>query len=159
LGQPLGDLATDMLHEVWKRKKVTDMLPNSDLCRPHPNFDSAINRAIFESEIEGGVALDDLPVGAWIEVETTNHVYEVENRGDGKVLIAGHPEYCPRPVLVDLHGSTLGNQMIKMRFIGRGMKMEFRHPTFGVIRTGRVQEIRERKPVPRADVQIEREAC
>ena len=135
------------------------MLPNSDLCRPHPNFDSAINRAIFESEIEGGVALDDLPVGAWIEVETTNHVYEVENRGDGKVLIAGHPEYCPRPVLVDLHGSTLGNQMIKMRFIGRGMKMEFRHPTFGVIRTGRVQEIRERKPVPRAEVQIEREAC
>ena len=148
-----------MLREVWKRKKVTDMLPNSDHFRPHPNFDSAINRAICESEIEAGVALDDLPVGALIEVETTNHVYEVENRGDGKVLIAGHPEYCPRPVLVDLYGSTLGNQMIKVWFIGRGMKMEFRHPTLGVIRTARVQEIRVRKPVPPADVQIDRKAC
>ena len=142
-----------------KRKKVMDMLLNSDFFKPLPNFDSAINRAILESEMEGGMALDDLPVGALIEVETKNHLYEVENRGDGKVLIAGHPEYCPRPVLVDLHGSTWGNQMIKMRYIGRGMKMEFRHPTFGVIRTARVQEIRELKPAPRADGQIQRKAC
>jgi hypothetical protein len=123
------------------------------------HFDSAINRAIFESEMEGGVALDDLPVGALIEVETKNHVYQVENRGDGKVLIVGHPEYCPQPVLVDLYGSSGDNQMFRMWYIGRGMKMEFRHPTFGVIRTARVQEIRELGAPLWGDGQIERKAC
>jgi hypothetical protein len=39
--------------------------------------------------------------------------------------------------------------MIKLRFIGRGMKMEFGHPTHGVVLTSRVQEIRELKPAAR----------
>ena len=116
----------------------------SDVFKPHPNLDSAINRAIAQSEIEGGVALGDLPVRAVLEVETRNHVYHIENRGDGEVLISGHPEFCPEPVLVNLHGSTWGTPMIKVRFIGRGMKMEFGHPTLGVVITSRVQDIRER---------------
>jgi hypothetical protein len=44
-------------------------------------------------------------------------------------------------VLVDLHGSIGGATMIKMWFIGRGLKMEFRHPKFGVIRTSRVRNV------------------
>jgi len=118
-------------------------LPNSDFFVPHPNFDSAINRAICQSEIEGGVALDDLPLRAVLEVETKNNVYQIENRGDGKVMISGHAEYCPEPVMVHLHGSTWGTPMIKMRFIGRGMGMEFGHPIFGIVRTSKVRQIRE----------------
>ena len=52
------------------------------LFTPHPNFDDAINRAICQSEIEGGVALDALPPGTVLQVQTRNHLYRVENRGD-----------------------------------------------------------------------------
>src|SRR5438094_5794492 len=100
-----------------------NMLPMSEPFRPHPNLDDGINRAICHSEIEGGVMLDELPMGAAVEVETANNVYRVENRGDGEVLISGHPEFCPKPILVSFHGSTWGTPMIKVRFIGRGMAM------------------------------------
>jgi len=119
------------------------MLPLTEPFRPHPNFDDAINRAICQSEIEGGVSLDELPVGAVLDVQTANTLYRIENRGDGEVLISGHPEICPTPVLVNFHGSTWGTPMLKLRFIGRDMRMEFHHPEKGVVRTSRVSDIRE----------------
>lgn len=121
-----------------------NMLPLSEPFRPHPNFDDAINRAICQSEVEGGVSLDELPLGAVLDVETANNMYRIENRGDGVVLISGHPEICPTPVLVNFHGSTWGTSMLKLRFIGRDMSMEFRHPERGVVRTSRIRDIRER---------------
>jgi hypothetical protein len=100
-----------------------------------------------EPEVENGIALDDLAVGAVVEVETGHHTYRVENRGDGKILISGHPTYCPEPVLVELHGSTGGHAILKFHFIGRGMHLEFRHPELGVVRTSRIKDVRELKPV------------
>lgn len=120
--------------------------PKLDFFVPHPHLGDEINRNICQSEIEGGVLLDDLPVGAMLEVQTRHHTYTVENRGDRHVLIAGHPEYCPDPVLVAFHGSTWGKSMIKLYFIGRGMRMEFRHPMHGIVRTSKVEEIREVPP-------------
>src|ERR1700688_3429895 len=52
-----------------------NMLPHSEPFRPHPNFDDAINRAICQSEMEGGVGLDELPVGTVLDVETANNLY------------------------------------------------------------------------------------
>ena len=121
-----------------------NILPVAEPFRPHSNFGDAINRAICQSEIEGGVGLDALPIGAVVDVETANHLYRIENRGDGEVLISGHPEICPTPVLVRFHGSTWGTPMLKLRFIGRDMTMEFRHPRQGVVRTSRVRDIRQR---------------
>jgi hypothetical protein len=120
-----------------------NMLPLTEPFRPHPNFDDAINRAICQSEIEGGVSLDELPVGAVLDVQTSNTLYRVENRGDGEVLISGHSEICPTPVLVVFYGSTWGTPMLKVRFIGRDMRMEFFHPERGIVRTSRVRDIRE----------------
>ena len=120
-----------------------NMLSVAEPFRPHPNFDDAINRAICQSEIEGGVSLDRLPVGAILNVQTANTRYELENRGNGSMLISGHPEICPAPVLVNFHGSTWGSAMLKVGFIGREMSMEFRHPEKGIVRTSRIQEIRE----------------
>ena len=37
---------------------------------PHPNFCDEVNRNIVQSEIEGGVYLDELCEGAVLEVET-----------------------------------------------------------------------------------------
>ena len=125
-----------------------DYTAKDDFFRPHPNFDDAINRAICQSEIDGGVDVNQLLPGERLEVETHYHVYHITYEGDGEMMISGHPEFCPEPVRVHLSGSTWGTPMIKLRFIGRGMKMEFIHPTIGVIHTSRVREIRELPPEP-----------
>jgi len=115
-------------------------LPN--FFRPHPNLSDEVNRNIVQSEIEGGVNLDDLGEGATLEVETQNRLYTIVNCGQGKALISGHAKFCPYPVLVFIHGSTWGGSMLKVRFIGRGMRLEFRHPTYQTITTSRIVEIR-----------------
>lgn len=136
----------DMISTRHLRPRRDPLTP--DLFIPHPNLDDAINRNICQSEIEGGVFLDKLEVGAILEVETRNRRYCVEKRGDNQILIHGHPKFCPDPVVVELRGSTWGGSMIKVGFIGREMRLEFRHPSFGVILTSRIEDIREcvRKP-------------
>jgi len=119
----------------------------TDSFRPHPNLGDEINRNICQSEIEGGVFLDSLPVGAVLQVETKNRHYDIENRGGGDVLIAGHPLFCPQPVRVSVHGSTWGHSLLRLHFIGRGMRLEYRHPVHGVIQTSGIREIRERPRV------------
>jgi hypothetical protein len=109
---------------------------------PHPNFSDEVNRNIVQSEIEGGVCLDDLSEGALLEVETQNRWYTILIRSRGKELIWGHPQYCPDPVPVSIAGSTWGGSMLKLRFIGRGMRLEFRHPVFRTIITSRIVDIR-----------------
>jgi hypothetical protein len=117
------------------------MLPNSHSHEHGSSYGPLISPA-FQPAREEGVSLDDLAVGAVVEVVTGHHTYRLENRGGGEVLISGHPVYCPEPVLVDLHGSISDGQ-IKMWFIGRGMRLEFRHPTLGLVQTSRVREIHE----------------
>jgi hypothetical protein len=117
-------------------------VPDPKLFMPHPNFSDEVNRNIVQSEIEGGVRLDDLSAGAVLEVETQNHWYTILIRDRGMELISGHPQYCPDPVAVRIAGSTWGGSMLKLRFIGRGMHLEFWHPVFRTIITSRILDIR-----------------
>ena len=133
----------DMEAKMILRSPAMVVDPAAGRFRPHPSLGDAINDNICRSEIEGGVSLDELPVGAELEVETANHIYSIEKRGHGLILIAGHPAYCPVPVLCRLHGSTWGRSMLRLHYIGRGMFLEFSHPEYGVIRTSRIVEIRE----------------
>ena len=126
------------------------MLGTVNHADPIPGFDPISAGSVWTPEKEAGVAIDELPVGTVLEVETIHHSYLLENCGNGKVLISGHPDYCPEPVLVDFHGATDSTHMIKMWVIERGMHMQFGHPTLGVIRTSRVREIRELRAVVRA---------
>ena len=98
-------------------------------------------RLIVRSEIEGGLRLGSLENGARVLVETLNRLYELEVRGD-QVWISGHPEFCPSPVPVDVRGSSWGGSMLKRAFIGRGMHMEFQHPTHATITTSKIVSIR-----------------
>ncbi len=112
--------------------------------RPHPNLSDEVNHNIAQSEIEGGVYLDRLGQGSTLSVQTVHRRYTVVNCGDGWALISGHPRYCPDPLLVRLLGSNWGGSMLKMRFIGRSMRMEFQHPEYPTpIITSRIVEIRE----------------
>jgi hypothetical protein len=113
------------------------------LFRPHPNLADEVNCAICKSEVEGGVFLDALPPGTNLEVQTENRAYHLVAQGKGKALISGHPDFCPSPVLVGIHGSTWGGSMLKVGYLGRGMRMEFGHHPFGIITTSRIREIRQ----------------
>ena len=118
-------------------------IPEPDLFVPNPHLDDSINRNIIQSEIEGGVYLRDLPPGSALSMETRNRVYEIVVLEDGAALISGHPEFCPEPAEVQIHGSTWGGSMIKTKFIGRGMHLEFEHPLFRTIFTSQIVDIRE----------------
>jgi hypothetical protein len=112
---------------------------------PHPNLSDEVNANIVHSEIEGGVSLGDLPPSTVLEIQTQHHRYTAVFLGESQALISGHPEYCPEPVLVAIAGSTWGGSMLKLRYIGRGMHLEFCHPEYRTpIVTSRIQEVRER---------------
>jgi hypothetical protein len=111
---------------------------------PHPNFSDEVNRHIVQSQVEGGVFLEDLSPSTVLQIETKYHSYTAVVLGGSQALICGHPEYCPRPVRVDIAGSTWGGSMLKLRFVGRGMHLEFYHPKYRTpIVTSPIQEIRE----------------
>jgi len=80
-------------------------------------------------------------------VETQNRWYTIVVGRRGQDLIWGHPKYCPEPVVVRIEGSTWGVSMLKVRFVGREMRLEFQHPTFRRIVTSRIVEIRARDPL------------
>jgi hypothetical protein len=111
---------------------------------PHFNLSDEVNRQIIQSEIEGGVFLKDLPPETVLQIQTEHHLYTAVLMDDDSALISGHPEYCPQPVLVAITGSTWGGSMLKRRFVGRGMRLEFSHPEYKTpIVTSSIQEIRE----------------
>ncbi len=115
---------------------------NPDLFRGLSNFSDEINNRIVQSEIEGGVRLEDLPGGASLVVETENRSYEVRMGENGSAYISGHPVFCPKPTLVSIHGSSWGGSMLKVAYIGRGMHLEFHHPEYQTITTSKIVEIR-----------------
>lgn len=90
-----------------------------------------------------GLAMNELPVGAVVEVETGHHTYRVKNLGEGRILINGHPQICPEPLPVELHGSIKDGCILKEWFIGPGMKLAFQHPNLGAIQTSRIRTVRE----------------
>ena len=116
----------------------------ASLFAPHPNLSDEVNHHIVQSEIEGGVFLKDLPSATVLQIQTQHHCYTAVLLNDGSALISGHPQYCPQPVLVAIAGSTWGGSMLKRRFVGRGMHLEFCHPEYRTpIVTSPIKEIRE----------------
>ena len=121
--------------------------------RPHPNLSDTVNSQIVQSEIEGGVSLQDLAPDTTLLVLTQHSCYKLVLQGESQALISGHPQYCPEPVLVTVEGCTWGGSMLKPRYIGRGMHLEFRHPGYAApIVTSRIEEIQplheaHRRPV------------
>jgi hypothetical protein len=121
---------------------------------PHPNLSDKVNGGIIQSEIEGGVFLHDLPPSTVLEIQTMHHCYRAVLLGGSDVLISGHPEFCPEPVLVAIAGSTWGGSMLKLQFVGRGMHLEFHHPEYPTpIITSAIQDIRDYQSPPAVQVE------
>lgn len=87
----------------------------------HPQFESNI----VHSELEGGVRMNDVPVGSTIKVKTRSRLYIIKKIGNDEYTMEGHPEYCPTPTKVRIDGSTWGGSSIKDMYIGIGMLLEF----------------------------------
>jgi hypothetical protein len=130
---------------MWLVTGKENFLSTTSFELPHRNLSDQINSRLIQSEIEGGVYLEDLAPGDVIEVETRNHAYKLVNHGAGHALISGHPEFCPHPVLVRVEGSNWGGSLLKVSFIGRGMCLEFRHPQYHTITTSPIVDIRQLK--------------
>jgi hypothetical protein len=124
-------------------ENMIDVGHSSEVQIPNPRLGDQVNRNIIHSETEGGVYLRNLPVEAKLHIQTENRLYTLINRGRGEALLCGHPEFCPRPVAVMIHGSTWGGSMLKTGFLGRGMRLEFQHPDYEKpILTSRIVELR-----------------
>jgi hypothetical protein len=106
-------------------------------------FLSRPDAKLHDEGIDEGIALDDVAEDTVIEVETRHHVYHIQNLGDGRALISGHPELCPQPVEVDMIASSWNGNSLRMRFLGKGAQMEFCHPERGFVRTSRIVNVRE----------------
>jgi hypothetical protein len=116
---------------------------SANMFRPNPYLADAINGAVVQSEIEGGVYVRDLLTGRALEVKTQHRTYFVIRR-DKATLIWGHPKYCPNPIPVVISGSNWGGSMLMRGFIGRGMHLEFRHPEYSTpIITSRIRDVTE----------------
>ena len=114
---------------------------------PHANLSDDVNSNIVQSEIEGGVFLSELRPRTVLQIQTQHHCYTALFLGDNQALIWGHPEFCPQPVPVAIAGSTWGGTMLKVRYVGRGMRLEFHHPSYRTpIVTSPIREINERRP-------------
>lgn len=111
--------------------------------KPSPYLDDKVNANIARSEIEGGAYLKTLAVGSRLLVVTELQVLTIENRADG-FWISGHPEICPQPRLAYIAGSTWGGSMLKMDFIGVGMRLEFKLAGRDeVFRTSEILDVQE----------------
>lgn len=88
---------------------------------------SSILKAISDSDKAGGVYLKDLKPGSILEVKTRNTTYEIRHDPDqeGQWMIHGHPKYCPDWTKASIAGSTFGGSMLKMKYVGVGMYLEF----------------------------------
>ena len=59
------------------RMDTKAVIPDSKPSLPYPNLSDEVNRNAVQSEIEGGVCLDDLSEGVRLEVETQHRWYTI----------------------------------------------------------------------------------
>ena len=121
---------------------TTEILAGTAMFAANPHLADTVNHNIIQSEIEGGVHLRDLPPGSVLSIQTRNRVYRIVILGEETALISGHPEFCPGPAEVRINGSTWGGSMLKTRYVGRGMHLEFEHPVHRTILTSPIIDIR-----------------
>lgn len=143
MATPLAKSPPALGHQAMQEAFLMRDLSSPSLFEISPNLSDEVNRQIVRSEIEGGVYLRDLHCGDALQIEIQDWVCTFQYCGENEALVGGHGRICPQPVRVQVAGSTWGGSMLKQHFIGRGMHLEFIHPTLGRVVTAAIREIRE----------------
>lgn len=101
----------------------------SEPFKPHPNLDDKLNQAIEDSELQGGLDLETLPVAMKVEVWLEDGGRLVLEKKEDGYYISGDATSCPTSTKVVWIGSVWGHSTsIKLNFVGRGMNLQFRLP-------------------------------
>lgn len=88
-----------------------------------------LDSAIAHSERNGGVWLENLAVGEAIQVLTTGTPLIIHKK-ETNYTIVGDPKHCPEETKALINGSTWGGSMLKMKFVGIGMYLEYKTPAY-----------------------------
>lgn len=104
------------------------------------NLHPQIEANMAQSEADGGVWLKDVPVGKMLLVQTNNTLYKIEHREDGW-WIEGNQRFCPIPTKTTISGSTWGGSMLKIGFVGVGMRLEFHLEGFPTLTTSFISNV------------------
>lgn len=91
---------------------------------PSEHLSDDINKNIMQSELDGGLKLEEIEVGETIKVQTRNTLYTIKKIANDEYEISGNEKFCSVPKKCYIAGSTWGGSMLKMGFIGLGMFME-----------------------------------
>lgn len=92
-------------------------------------------------DAEGGIELSQIRPGTILEVQTRNNAYTVIPQESGEMLIWGHPQYCPDPILTTGLGSAYVTGVVRQGYVGPGMRLTF--PTEGRrVLTSRIVSLR-----------------
>lgn len=104
-----------------------------------PNVTGSGLQLPFDSE--GGIDLSQIHPGTILEIQTKNNSYTVIPQLSGEMLIWGHPQYCPEPMLTTGLGSAYITGEVRQGYVGPGMRLTF--PTEGRrVLTSRIVSLR-----------------
>lgn len=124
------------------------------------HIDPRLVALMKKSEKDGGILLKDVPDPdeAVVEVYTQNSLYEIAiiDTEKHEVAVRGNGRVFPEPELCYLRGSTWGGSMVKIGWIGVGMRLEVNGDTSGLVSTSAVKTIKVKKDRARADAMRQR---
>ena len=110
------------------------------------HLDPLIVARIEQSDRDGGVFLKEPSPGSKLDVYTKNSCYEIEviDGEKGQVKIKGGRSFLDWETIT-ISGSTWGGSMLKINFIGIGMRLELYRKGGGDILTSTINEIWKKK--------------
>jgi len=88
----------------------------------------------------------NLAPGTLVEVETKSRCYQIESIEGNRVLISGHPDYCPEPVTAWLGGSIAADGSLDFGLIENGRRMMVVFGDGHPVTTSKVQHVRLSRP-------------
>ena len=93
-------------------------------------------------DAEGGIELSQMRPGTILEVQTRNNAYTVIPQESGEMLIWGHPQYCPEPILTAGLGSAYLTGVVREGYVGPGMHLTFPTEDRRRVLTSRIVSLR-----------------
>jgi len=81
---------------------------------PHDNLSDDINKNIMQSELDGGLKLEDIDNGETIKVQTKNTLYTIKKISKDIFEISGNAKFCPEPIDCSIAGSTWGTNFLSI---------------------------------------------
>ena len=130
------------MRENLEQKTTISRMAGLGVIRKDRQTGALLPRYLGDAEGRAGFFLEETPPGSKVEVSTANHGYVIERTGDRTAFISGHPEYCPEPIQVALHGTRWLDSEIKKCYLAPGMRLQFVTQTGLSVLTSPIEAVR-----------------